>query len=282
MHAEIDRLLAAQHELVAHWQLVRLPDRPPQVVIRGLRRAQLRTVDHGVWTASRMALTARQRRMAATLTAPDTAVAMLDAAAEWGAGEHAGTVVVVVRPGTGGPRRHADVLVRRTRRFVAMSHLGVPVTPPARTLMDLAPHVAEFALRRAAIEMLRLRAVPCTLADLQHELAVGRHRPGAPRLRTVVEQLAELPIERTRSNAEGEALVRRKAAGRAPVEVNVRVAGYEADLVDRERRTIIEIDGPAFHADPDRDARRDAAWREAGFTVVRRPSDDAYDPAARW
>jgi very-short-patch-repair endonuclease len=56
----------------------------------------------------------------------------------------------------------------------------------------------------------------------------------------------------------------------------VKVAGEEADLVWLDRRRIVEIDGPQFHQFRDEDARKEAKWRKAGFTVRRVPSDAVY------
>ena len=45
--------------------------------------------------------------------------------------------------------------------------------------------------------------------------------------------------------------------------------------------TIIEIDGPQFHQFPDEDARKQARWEAAGFTVRRIPSDQVYNDPNR-
>jgi very-short-patch-repair endonuclease len=39
---------------------------------------------------------------------------------------------------------------------------------------------------------------------------------------------------------------------------------------------IIEIDGSPFHQDVGEDARKEAVWRAAGWTVLRLPSDAVY------
>ena len=46
--------------------------------------------------------------------------------------------------------------------------------------------------------------------------------------------------------------------------VDVKVGRFEADLVDHERKRIIEIDGPQFHLFPDEDEMRDADWTGQG------------------
>jgi very-short-patch-repair endonuclease len=45
---------------------------------------------------------------------------------------------------------------------------------------------------------------------------------------------------------------------------------------------VIEIDGPGFHRLKDDDARKTAAWRAAGLTVRRIPSDEVYDHPERY
>ena len=59
--------------------------------------------------------------------------------------------------------------------------------------------------------------------------------------------------------------------------VNVRIAGEEADLVFENEKQILEIDGPQFHGFREEDARKQARWEEAGYTVRRVSSDAVYD-----
>ncbi len=63
--------------------------------------------------------------------------------------------------------------------------------------------------------------------------------------------------------------------------LNVRVAGEEADLSWPYERLIIEIDGGPFHLDIGEDARKEASWTGAGWTVRRLPSDDVYNHPSR-
>jgi very-short-patch-repair endonuclease len=59
--------------------------------------------------------------------------------------------------------------------------------------------------------------------------------------------------------------------------VNVLVAGEEADLSWPQERAILEIDGPQYHQFADQDARKQARWEGAGYTVRRLPSDVPYE-----
>jgi hypothetical protein len=110
--------------------------------------------------------------------------------------------------------------------------------------------------------------------------ALDRHRGrrGTARLRVLAERYQHLPIGRARSDAESMSLERIFVAGGRIPELNVEVAGYEADLVDHERKLIVEIDGGQFHLFPDEDAKREEAWRGDGYDVLRLPSDAVYRP----
>ena len=46
-------------------------------------------------------------------------------------------------------------------------------------------------------------------------------------------------------------------------------------------RLIVEIDGRPFHLDEGEDARKQAAWERAGWTVRRLSSDDVYERPQR-
>ena len=89
-----------------------------------------------------------------------------------------------------------------------------------------------------------------------------------------------LPIERARSGSEVRALEVLRDAGVELPRLNVDVAGEEADLSWRRERLIIEIDGGPCHQDVGEDARKEAAWRAAGWEVHRIDSNDVYDRPA--
>lgn len=72
-----------------------------------------------------------------------------------------------------------------------------------------------------------------------------------------------------------------RVAGRPLPKLNVRIAGEEADLSWSRRRLIVEIDGGPFHLDVGEDARKQACWEEAGWTVRRLSSDDVYEQPHR-
>jgi very-short-patch-repair endonuclease len=88
-------------------------------------------------------------------------------------------------------------------------------------------------------------------------------------------------LSRCRSDAEALAVVTLHDAKVPTPDINVHIAGEEADLSWRDRRLILEIDGGSFHQDKLEDARKTAIWRAAGWHVRRLPSDVVYDDPDR-
>jgi len=69
----------------------------------------------------------------------------------------------------------------------------------------------------------------------------------------------------TRSELERRAL---RVIGSPKPEVDVRVDGYEVDLLWRAARLVVELDGSAYH-DPERDTRKTNNLMARGWTVLR-------------
>ncbi|MFN8160911.1 MAG: hypothetical protein U0R52_07705 [Solirubrobacterales bacterium] len=217
------------------------------------------------------------RWMGATLTAPGSVLSRTSAAAAWGISSGGRRFEVVTRPGSGGPRRHGGVLVHRSSTLEGerTELRGIPITTVPRTLLDLSPGSSGRALARAVREAVRLGLV--TVEELADALGRFRGRRGSRRLAQTVARYAGLPLERARSGAEVRALETLRAAGRPLPGLNIRIAGEEADLSWADRRLIVEIDGRPFHLDRGEDARKEDAWRRAGWTVHRIPSEDIYE-----
>lgn len=217
------------------------------------------------------------RWMGATLTAPETVLCRESAACAFGALEFETRGVTVSRPGSGGPRRMSGVTVYRSSTLDGETtfHNGIPITTPPRILLDLASCVSDRALAKALREFVRLKKA--SIYSLSDWLGVRSHRRGALRLARAMAQYRGLPIERARSGAEVRALEILRDAGIELPRLNVDVAGEEADLSWPRDRLIIEIDGGPYHQDVGEDARKEAAWRGAGWEVLRIDSDDVYD-----
>jgi hypothetical protein len=221
------------------------------------------------------------RWMAATLTAPGSVLSHTSAAAAYGIWSLPRELEIVTRPGNGGPRRHGGVLVHRSSTLDGDRAVvrGIPITSVSRTLLDLARQVSDRALARAVREAVRLKL--STLQALGDDLGGYRGRRGSRRLAASIARYAGLPIERARSGAEVRALELLRGAGRPLPNLNVRIAGEEADLSWPEARLVIEIDGGPFHLDVGEDARKHACWATAGWSVARLPAADVYERPER-
>lgn len=244
--------------------------------VRGLRR-----LHDGVWLTGYGKPTAHQRRLAATLTAPSTVLSHASAGALHGFRPWEGAFHVVVRPGSGGPRRFDGLLVLRSRTLEGhvVVRDGVPVTSAARTIVDLSAFLSARQRAKAVREAIRLRTT--TPLELRLVSAAHRRRRGTAGLSDLAARLECLPIHRTRSDAEARALEVLDAGGRVLPDVNERIGGEEADLSWPEAGTILEIDGPQFHQDPEEDARKEAVWRGAGWRVHRIGSQLVFDQPER-
>ncbi|MEO6497150.1 MAG: DUF559 domain-containing protein [Solirubrobacteraceae bacterium] len=268
-------LLATQFDIVAWWQLASLGWSAHRIDHHARKRSWQR-IHNGVFACQHGPLTREQRWLAATLTEPGTLLAGHSAGACWRFRPWESSVESVVRHGSGGPRMLDGVYVRRSLTLAdEIAWRGpVPITSAERTLIDLAPHMTAPQRGRATREAIRLRliTVPSLLAALDRH----RGRRGTRLLRELALLYEGLPLHRTRSDAEGKALERFARAGLPVPDSNVTVGGFEADLVDHQRKLIVEIDGPQFHLFPDEDARRTAAWEAHGYRVVRRPSAAPY------
>jgi hypothetical protein len=271
MDVRLLELAARQRDVVAVWQLRRL-GWTPDAVRHGL--LHWRKIHSGVYALTQAPLTREQRRMAATLTAPRSFLNHFSAGAHYGIWSFDAGYETIVRPGSRGRERSGGVLVRysQTLHGATGTFDGIPITSPERTLIDLA---AAADPARALREAKRLKLV--TPYSLAVSLERHRSRRGTNRLKHLNDRYSGLPYSRCRSNAEAKALEVLHDAGVAAPEVNTDVAGQEADLTWPARRLIIEIDGPQFHQITAEDARKQACWEAAGYTVRRISSDAVFE-----
>lgn len=136
---------------------------------------------------------------------------------------------------------------------------GIPVTTPARTLLDISRTLPRRQARRAVNEALVQRKVT---VPLLYRHAAG---PRGARLRALLADAAP-----TRSELEDVAVEFLKRNGFPRPETNVRVAGFEVDVL-LPGRLVVELDS-RFHDNPlsrADDARKQLALEGAGYRVER-------------
>ena len=279
--ARVAELAGRQFNRIAHRQLLRLGLSLTAIEHRlGARRLVI--VEHGVYAVAPVLEHDEWGRwMGATLTAPETFLSRTSAAAAYGFWSVPRRFETVTRPGNGGPRRHGGLLVYRSATLEGDCEdlNGIPITSVPRTLLDLANKLSMPALARALREAVRLKLT--TIDELAEYVGARIHRRGARKLMSCVARYSGLPLERARSGAEVRAIEILREAGRPLPKLNIRIAGEEADLSWRDRRLIVEIDGGPFHLDVGEDARKEARWKGAGWTVRRLPSDAVYERPSR-
>jgi hypothetical protein len=235
-----------------------------------LATGRLHAVERGVYAVGWPGLSQERRWMAAVLACGEgAALSHRSAAALWEIGEERdGQIDVSVRrrcevrragirarsrPGLG----EGDVVV----------HGGIPVTVPARTLVDLASELDPQALERAVNEADKRDLIdPDALREALEDYG---GEPGVRALRGLIDRdTFQL------SDSELEVLLRpiAEAAGLpAPLAKQV-INGFEVDFFWPELGLVVETDGLRYHrtaAAQARDRLRDQAHTAAGLTALR-------------
>lgn len=145
---------------------------------------------------------------------------------------------------------------------------GIPVTTPARTLLDVAETMPARELEQALANALRMKLV--TMAEMRAMVARHPKHRGAAPLRQILD--AECEPAFTRSEAEEKLLEIVREAGLPRPTLNVRILHYEVDFVWASPRVIAEVDGYAYHRGARSfvaDRQRDAELTAAGYRVLR-------------
>jgi hypothetical protein len=274
MDSHLQQLAARQRDVVAAWQLRQVGWNWNRLRHHAHSRGW-RRIHSGVYLLSQAVPTQIQLWWAAALSSPDSTLSHGSGGACFGFYDFRKEFEVVTRPGQGGRRRQGGLLVFRSKRLEGevTRRMGIPITTPERVLVDIVPGLTEEKAGRCFREAIRLK----TTTAARVLACVRRHGDAPAVLARLATRYASLPYGRTRSNPEALALELLHDAGIEPPEVNVRIAGEEADLVWASRRVIVEIDGPQYHRIRDEDARKERLWRQAGYTVRRAPSGLVYD-----
>jgi very-short-patch-repair endonuclease len=240
-----------------------------RAVERRLDAGRLVLVHRGVYAVGGAWLGTRGRSFAALLSAgPDAVLSHRWAASMWGLlAEPAEDVELSVPRST--PHRRLDLVVHGTRFGPGdvRRRDDLPLTSPARTLLDIAGLVDPSELEHAVREARVMRLV--TVAHLRATVREARGRRGVAHLARAVSSDDAAP---TRSHLE-RVMVRLIRRARLPRPlVNQRIGAYEVDLLWPTHRVVVETDGWAAHGHRDafeRDRWRDSELQALGFVVLR-------------
>lgn len=260
----IARLAARQHGVLARRQLLEAGLDGHEIDYR-VKIGRLVRVHRGVYATGHLPTSPLARAAAAVLACGSGALlSHRSAAALWKIARWPSRIEVSVRS----YRHHPGIRIHRSTSLLpqdATVHYGIPVTTPARTLLDLADTLEDAALTRAVND-----ARLCHYLSLDDLAELLTRSPGraVTRLRPFVEH-ATGP---TRSEFEDAFLAFTERYGLPRPEADQTVAGYEVDMLWREQRLIVELDS-RLHHDSDEpfeiDRDRDADLLAAGFPVVR-------------
>jgi very-short-patch-repair endonuclease/predicted transcriptional regulator of viral defense system len=234
------------------------------------RRGNLHRVYHGVYLLGIPPMPPGARELAAVLACGGSGlVSHRSAAVLWG----------MVDPL---PSMHVTVVGRKYRSREGLkvhrsSHLdpldattknGIPLTAPARTLIDFAGEADDSELERAISEARMQRLVDDR--DLEAALRRAGNRRGVARMREILRSEGEPGY--TRSEAERQMRRLIEQARLPPPRVNARIGGFEVDFYWPGHKLIVEVDGFRFHghrAAFERDRRKDMTLVAAGYLVIR-------------
>jgi very-short-patch-repair endonuclease len=267
----IGSIAESQYGLVTRTQLKRA-GLSEESVDRRLKKGLLRSIHRGVFTVGTPLLLPGARELAAVLACQPRAYASHRSAAHLldllPLPKNSATVEVSVE---GRDVRRGSIRVHRVGTF-GPGEIGevddIPVTSPARTILDLSGRLDDEELEHVVAEAhAQSRTITAQLVNL---LTLHRYRRGIAPLRALIESHQE--PQRTRSKAERRLLRLIRERGLPEPQANAVVAGYEVDLYWAEHGLIVEFDSFRFHSSRrafERDRRRDQALAALGHTVMR-------------
>jgi hypothetical protein len=257
----IAALADAQHGVVSRPQLLNA-GLTAREIDRRMQAKRLRQIHRGVYAVGHRALRAEGRWMAATL-AVGGVLSHAAAAAAWELRPTSAAAIEVTVRGDGGRDRRAGLRVHRSTTLtpaqVTAHRGGIPITTPARTIIDLA-----HRLRRRELEYI------VDLADQRGLVDFDDLRRATPTSLKALLQDYDPP--KTRSEHERRFLALCDAHKIPPPETNAIIEGVEVDFVWRARRLVVEVDGYRYHRSPSRfesDREKDVHLTTRGWRVLR-------------
>jgi very-short-patch-repair endonuclease len=262
-------LARKQHWVLARRQLLELGFTEAAIEHR-LASGRLRKVMRGVYGVGRPGMSPQARWMAALLACGEKAVlSHRSAAALWGmAREPTRVIDVSVRRRC---EHRLEGIRARSRPSLPAEDVtefqGIPITTPARTLVDLASEPGRRDLERCVNE-----ADKHDLIDPETLRAVLERFQGEPGVRVLRALLDRQSFALSDSNLE--IFFRRiaRAVGLPPPRSKEWVNNFEVDFFWPDFELVVETDGLRYHRTPGEQARdrlRDQTHTAAGMTHLR-------------
>jgi len=242
----IAALAGPHHGVVTHLQLLDLGLTERMIWYR-VKIGRLHRLHRGVYAVGHVPVSPYAHAIAAVLACGQgAALSHSSAATLWVVTKHWRSPLEVTARSA---RRHRDLRIHRSQTFTPRditAHFGIPVTSPARTLLDIANRLSDAALIRAISDLRHARYM--SLADLDELLARHPRSRASNRLR---HHLADAPRSPTRSKFEDDFRLFIARYGLPEAEINTTIEGHEADVLFRAHRLVVELDGWDFHSGRD-------------------------------
>ena len=260
-------VVAAQQDSLITWDQLRYLGLGPGAIEHRVKRGLLHRLHPGVFCWGTLIESPWMRARAALYAAGRGSIVTHDAACG----------LIGVRPHPDGPI-DITVIARRVRPTGIRGHKvtrlargdvreirGIPVSSPARALLEIAPHLTARELADAVEQAQVKRLV--TKRDLEATIERAGPRPGVRALQALLEEPAF-----TRSWAERRVVALMRAARLPRPQFNTYAEGFEVDALWREQRVVLEFDSYTFHATraaQERDRRKTAALQRGRYVVLR-------------
>jgi hypothetical protein len=262
-------LAGRQHGVVTRGDLLGLGFSREAIAHR-IAKGRLHPITRGVYAVGWPHLTCERRWMAAVLACGEgAALSHRSAAALWEIGkEQRGRIDVSIRRRCRHRRAGIRAMSRPSLRQADITtRNGLPVTGPARTLVDLATELHPMALERAVNEADKLDLIDPEA--LRAALDVFAGEPGVRSLRALLDRHTF-----RLSDSALEVFFRPIAAtaGMPQPLTKAMVDGYEVDFFWPDLGLVVETDGLRYHrtaSEQTHDHRRDQAHVAAGLTTLR-------------
>jgi very-short-patch-repair endonuclease len=267
--ARIAALAARQHGVVSRAQLVEAGLGRGAIAHR-LECARLHRIHRGVFAVGHSVLSRHGHWLAAVLAAGRGAVlSHRSAASLWRIRDTAATRIDVTVPRNRRARPQIAIHRAALPADEVTVERGIPVTTPARTLLDLADPLTPQRLERAVhqAEYRRLTS-PLSLDAL---LARHQGRRGTAALRTIVDR-GNLGRTITRSDLEIAFLALLDAHHLERPLVNEPIGPYTVDALWPDHRLVVELDSRQAHETThafENDRARDRHLQTHGYKVLR-------------
>jgi very-short-patch-repair endonuclease len=262
-------LAAGQHGVVARWQLLEAGISARQIRLR-LASGRLHQIHRGVYLVGHIVRPPLAAEQGALLACGEQAVLSHRSAADlWALLSYPASAPPWI---TIPPERRVvrpRIKIRRAvlaPRDVRKRH-GLRLTSPPRTILDLSAFPDEGELEGLVAEA-EFRGL-ASWAELRAQVEGNEGRRGVAKLRRVL----DIPggPKRTRSRGERAMLRLLRRAGISGFETNVRIHGYEVDLLWRDAGVAVELDGWDGHSGRvafERDRLKIARLTANGLTVI--------------